>query len=95
LIENQLRIAKIIVASVPSVFYSTKDRGDERLMSIEEWRKVLKNFGTFMFYYGFKPRQPDRIASLRFRSLSLSRAEMGLLPPFNSSYTAIEQKAPS
>lgn len=65
LTENQLRIAKIIVASVPSIFYSTKDRGDERLMSIEGWRKVLKSFDTYMFYYGFKPRQPDRIASLK------------------------------
>jgi len=65
LIENQLMVAKVIVASVPSVFYSTKDRGDERLMSIEEWREVLKNFDTHMFYYGFKPRQPDRIASLK------------------------------
>jgi trans-aconitate methyltransferase len=65
LIRNQLWIAKIIVASVPSVFYSTKDRGDERLMSIEEWGEVLKNFDTYMFYYGFKPRQPERIASLK------------------------------
>jgi SAM-dependent methyltransferase len=63
LIEEQLRIAKIIVASVPSVFYSTKDRGDERLMSIEEWREVLKNFSTNMFYYGYRPSQPDHDAS--------------------------------
>lgn len=60
LTEMQLRIAKIIVASVPSIFYSAKDRGDERLMSIGEWQEVLRNFDTSMFYYGFRPRRPDR-----------------------------------
>jgi SAM-dependent methyltransferase len=63
LTERQLRIAKIVVASVPSIFYSTKDRGDERLMSIEEWQKVLKSFDTNMFYYGFTPSHSDRVAS--------------------------------
>jgi SAM-dependent methyltransferase len=77
LTEKQLRIAKIIVASVPSIFYSAKDRGDERLMSIEEWREVLKNFNTSLFYYGFRPSQPDRDASPK--NLTYARKISGLL----------------
>jgi len=64
LAEKHLRIARTIVASVPSIFYATKDRGDERLMSIDAWQEILKNFETRMFYYGFKPRQPNLIASV-------------------------------
>jgi len=65
LIEKQLHIAKVIVASLPSIFYATKDRGDERLMPIEEWRQILKEFDTRMFYYGLSPREPKRIISMK------------------------------
>jgi SAM-dependent methyltransferase len=65
LAEEQLNVADTIVASVPSGYYVTKDRGDERLMLIEDWRKILRNYCTRMFYYGFRPKEPDRVISLR------------------------------
>lgn len=65
LVEEQLRVARVMVASVPSAFYPTKDRGDERLIAIEDWRQILKDFDTRMFYYGFKPKEPSRVISLR------------------------------
>lgn len=65
LVGEQLRVARLMIASVPSTFLATKERGDERLMSIEDWRRILKSFETRMFYYGFKPREPNRIISFR------------------------------
>lgn len=65
LTRKQLRVAKVMVASVPSIFYKGKSRGDERLMSIEDWRRILKDFDTHMFYYGFEPREPNQIVSLK------------------------------
>lgn len=65
LVEKQLRIAKVMIASVPSIFYAVKDRGDERLMSIEDWRQILKDCNACMFYYGCKPRELGRAISLK------------------------------
>lgn len=65
LTEKQLRIARVMVASVPSAFYPAKDRGDERLIPIEDWRQILKDFDAHMFYYGFKPKEPYRVISPR------------------------------
>lgn len=65
LAEKQLRIANVIVASVPSALYAVKDRGDERLMRIEDWRQILKDFDTRIFSYGFRPREINRIISVK------------------------------
>lgn len=65
LAEKQLRIANVMVASVPSALYAVKDRGDERLMRIEDWRQILKDFDTRIFSYGFRPREINRIISVK------------------------------
>jgi len=63
LISEQLKIAKVVIFSVPSNFYPRKDFGDERLLSLEEWGKILKDFKVSLikyygrlhsFYFGFK-----------------------------------------
>jgi len=65
LAEKQLRIAKVMVASVPSALYAVRDRGDERLMRIEDWQQIFKDFDTCIFSYGFRPREIDRIISMK------------------------------
>jgi SAM-dependent methyltransferase len=65
LTKEQLRVARAVVASIPSTFYSVKDRGDEHLLSIEEWKNILKEFRTHLFYYGFTPRDPHRLISVK------------------------------
>lgn len=54
-----------MVASVPTSYYPIKDRGDERLMLMEDWRRILKDYYTRMFYYGFKPKEPGKAISLK------------------------------
>jgi hypothetical protein len=65
LVKKQLHIAKVMVASVPSALYAVRDRGDERLMRIECWQQILKDFDTCMFSYGFRPREVNRIISMK------------------------------
>lgn len=50
----QLKVAKIVLISVPSKFYLNTDFGNERLMSREKWLKILNGFKVdFVEYYGF------------------------------------------
>ena len=65
LMEKQLCFAKTVVASVPSRYYPTRDKGDERLMLMEDWRRILRNYSTRMFYYGFEPKEPGKTVSLK------------------------------
>jgi SAM-dependent methyltransferase len=65
LTERQLHIANAMVASVPSALYAVRDRGDERLMRTEDWRQILKDFDTRIFSYGFRPREINRIISVK------------------------------
>lgn len=65
LTEKQLHIAKVMVVSAPSTFYAVKDRGDERLMPIEDWQQIFKDFDTRIFYYGFKTREFNQIISTK------------------------------
>lgn len=44
LLDEQLRVSKKVVFSVPSKFYRHKDFGDERLMHINKWRSILKGY---------------------------------------------------
>src|SRR3989338_3954086 len=56
LLNQQLKIAKTIFISVPSKYYIKKDFGNERLMGIKDWRKILAPFTLnidFIKYYGF------------------------------------------
>jgi len=44
IINEQLRIARTVVFSVPSNHYPQKDFGDERLLSKKSWEKILSPF---------------------------------------------------
>jgi len=46
LLDEQLRVAPIMVFSVPNKFYPKKDFGNERLLSKNEWDKILKNYNV-------------------------------------------------
>ena len=53
LLKEQLKVGKIVIFSVPSNFYPRKDFGDERLLSSNEWKEILKDFNVdFIIYYG-------------------------------------------
>jgi chaperonin cofactor prefoldin len=44
ILEAQLAIAKCVILSVPSVNWRQEDFGDERRMTVEEWKKLLNDF---------------------------------------------------
>jgi hypothetical protein len=44
--SKQLEIANYVIFSVPSAFWATREIGNERKMTVEEWRNLL-NFGGF------------------------------------------------
>ena len=44
ILEAQLAIAKYVIFSVPSVNWPQEDFGDERKMTVEEWKKLLNDF---------------------------------------------------
>jgi SAM-dependent methyltransferase len=46
LLKEQLKVGKIVIFSVPSNFYPRKDFGDERLLSSNEWKEILKDFNV-------------------------------------------------
>lgn len=55
LINEQLKVGKVVFISVPSNFYPKKDLGNERLLSVDEWKKILNNADIqfdFIKYYG-------------------------------------------
>lgn len=43
LLDEQLRVSKAVVLSVPNHRYPTKDFGNERLLSKEQWDKMLSS----------------------------------------------------
>jgi len=53
LVKEQARVAKKVIFSVPSFQYPQKDFGNERLMRLDEWLTILKDFRiSKSFYYG-------------------------------------------
>jgi len=46
LLKEQLRIAPIVVLSVPNNHYGHKDVGNERLLSKEGWERILSKFNV-------------------------------------------------
>jgi len=50
LLSQQLNTARYVIFSVPSKFYPRQDFGDERLMDIEEWLKILAPFRSAITY---------------------------------------------
>lgn len=52
LVRAQLAVAETVVFSVPSARYPTRDFGDERLLTAEQWRQTLADFsGLEVRYY--------------------------------------------
>ena len=45
LLDEQSRVARYVVLSVPNRSYSVRDFGDERLLSREEWEQLLGRLG--------------------------------------------------
>lgn len=45
LLSQQLRVARRVLFTVPNAAYGTQDRGDERLMSKDEWEAILRAGG--------------------------------------------------
>ena len=45
LIHKQLEVSKYVLFSVPSLNWPTREFGNERKMSLEDWKVILKNDG--------------------------------------------------
>jgi 2-polyprenyl-3-methyl-5-hydroxy-6-metoxy-1,4-benzoquinol methylase len=52
LLEEQLRVARIAIFSVPSYYYSKRNVGNERLMTLQQWKKLMDRYHVEGFYYG-------------------------------------------
>lgn len=45
LIRKQLEVSKYVIFSVPSINWPTRELGNERKMSLEDWKVILKDVG--------------------------------------------------
>jgi len=74
LIEEQLFISKCVIISVPSKYYLKKDFGNERLLDVRKWEKILNNFNFDVKYYG-KNKNIKRmlLCLIRYPSVHLKR----------------------
>ncbi|MDA3935277.1 MAG: class I SAM-dependent methyltransferase [Actinomycetota bacterium] len=55
LVDEQLKVAGRVVFSVPSSLYPEQDFGNERLLTDEQWRSILKDRpNADVLYYGFE-----------------------------------------
>ncbi len=52
LFEELFRVTRTVIFSVPSNHYPKKNLGNERLLNIQEWKEILKNYQVNGFYYG-------------------------------------------
>lgn len=58
LLDEQLKVAKVVVFSVPNNFYPRRDFGDERLLTKEEWEDMLRYYKikeSFNYYSSYPP----------------------------------------
>lgn len=46
LLNEQLRVSKVVIFSVPAFWYFRRDFGDERLMKKEDWLGILSEFNV-------------------------------------------------
>lgn len=53
LVEQQLKVARFVIFSVPSCHYPKRDLGDERLLSLTRWKRLLTGFPleSLSYYY--------------------------------------------
>lgn len=80
LLQKLLKIARIVLISVPSKFYMKKDVGDERLMSREKWLNILRGFNfniDFIKYYGFHLPLRESLYSFIFNPLLIGKFFLG------------------
>ena len=52
LIDEQLRVARIAIFSVPSYYYPRRNVGNERLMKLQDWERIMNRYKVHGFYYG-------------------------------------------
>ena len=52
LLDEQLRVAPQVIFSVPSYYYPKKNFGNERLIKLEEWLRIMGRYVVEAFYYG-------------------------------------------
>lgn len=51
MVREQLRVAKCVLVSVPSRFYRARDLGNERLLTVDEWKTILREFDVIRGEY--------------------------------------------
>lgn len=61
-IDEWLRLAPLCVVSVPSKEYGRKDFGNERLLTTQDYLKILEGYRVVCSYYGFSVH--ERVFSL-------------------------------
>jgi len=53
-LKEQLRVSKKVIFSVPSLFYNSRDFGDERLLTKRRWEKILSPFDIELSNYYYR-----------------------------------------
>lgn len=52
LLKEQLYVGRRVIFSVPSKYYPRREMGDERLLTVAEWRSILQGFAiSYIAYY--------------------------------------------
>jgi len=68
LLKEQLRVAKVVIFSVPTFWYPRQDFGDESLMKKEDWLQILSPFNVEKaVYYGVKKGTEASASQIYFR----------------------------
>ena len=68
LVQEQLRVAKVIIFSVPTFWYPKQDFGDERLMKKEDWLEILSEFkAEKAAYYAGREGMEAKPSQIYFR----------------------------
>lgn len=70
LINEQLKVSRLIFISIPSIFNPSNDFGDERLLSIKKWKEILGTMDLnvdFIVYYGYSLQKPKHFIKNMFK----------------------------
>lgn len=62
-LEAQLHVARIVVFSVPSRYWPHRDFGNERKMTLEEWRTILEGCAVRIEHLAYYPRDNWHVAA--------------------------------
>ncbi|GAI49981.1 unnamed protein product, partial [marine sediment metagenome] len=69
LLREQLRVARMVIFSVPTLWYPRRDFGNERLMEKEDWLRILAGFKVekaVYYTYAKRPALASRDAQQRW-----------------------------